>query len=244
MLKVKTFIILIIIYFISFISLKLNINLFYPFYLLKDFLFFPVLAVEEEIVLDNNLVNGINLEMKKELEELKEINNISSSLTDFKSIKALVIERNKMYWFNTITINKGKDDGIKEDMAVITGKGLLGKINKVGKNTSEVKLITTNDINSKISVMIKEGEDIVYGIMSGYDYLSNTLQVSSVNKQIDIKKDSLVYTSGMGGVFPSGILIGKVDSITTDKYEVSKIINIKPAVNVNDFRFVNILIRE
>ena len=188
MLKVKTFIILIVIYFISFISLKLNINLFYPFYLLKDFLFFPVLAVEEEIVLDEELTNGINKEMKKELDELKEINNISSSLTDFTSVKALVIERNRMYWFNTITINKGKSNGLKEDMAVITGKGLLGKINKVGTKTSEVKLITTNDINSKISVMIKEGEDIVYGIMSGYDYSNDNLQVSSVNKQIDIKK--------------------------------------------------------
>lgn len=244
MLKTKIFIIIIVIYLISFIAIKTNINLFYPYYLIKDFIFFPVLASKEDIKLDNLVLEGINIELKNELDELKEINNLSSTLTDFDSVSALIIERNKMYWFNTITINKGKKDGLKEDMAVISSKGLIGKINKVGNNTSEVKLITTSDINSKISVMIRSDNDIIYGIMSGYDKTNNYLEVISTNKITNIKENSLVYTSGMGGIFPSGILIGNVDSITTDKYEVSKIINVKPNSDFNNMKFVKVLIRK
>lgn len=244
MLKIKTFVILIIIYIISFIAIKTNINLFYPYYLIKDLIFYPVSAIEEEIVLSDDLVNGINLEMKKELDELKKINDLARTLTDFKPVTALVVERNRMYWFNTITINKGKSSGIDLDMAVISNNGLIGRVNKVSNNTSEIKLITTSDINSKISVVIKTGDDVVYGILSGYENDTNQLLVTSTNKQITIDINSLVYTSGMGGVFPSGILIGSVSGMEDDKYEVSKIIKVTPASNFNDFRFVNILIRK
>ena len=244
MLKIKTFVILIIIYLVSFLAIKTNLNIFYPYYLIKDIIFFPVKAIDNEVILDDSVKDGIKEERDKELEELLKLNDLSSTLTDFESVPALVIERNRMYWFNTITINKGSNEGIKEDMAVITGSGLIGRVNRVSKLTSEIKLITTNDINSKISVMIKNGDDTIYGIMSGYDASSNSLEVTGTNKVVDIKKDSLVYTSGMGGIFPSGILIGSVIETTPDKYDVSKIIKIKPASSFNDFKFVNVLIRK
>lgn len=244
MLKIKTFIIIIVVYIISFIAIRFDINLFYPFFLLKDLIYSPVMAIEDEVKLDESVVDGINMELKRELDELKELNDIKSTLTDFQTINALVIERNKMYWFNTITINKGKNSGIELDMAVISSNGLIGKVNKVSQTTSEIKLITTNDINSKLSVVIKTGEDMIYGIMSGYDDVNNCLQVVSTNKNIEVKEGSLVYTSGMGGVFPSGILIGKVNSIKSDKYDVSKVINVKPSSNFNNFKFVAVLKRE
>ena len=178
------------------------------------------------------------------MEELKDLNNIDSTLGEFSKVNAMIIERNKMYWFNTLTINKGKSSGIKEDMAVITGKGLLGRISKVGNNTSEVKLITTNDVNHKISVMIKTNDNLIYGILSGYEEEDNTLQIISTNKDKNIQKDDLVYTSGMGGIFPSGILIGKVMEVIPDKYEVSKVIKVTPSVNIQDIRFVSVLMRE
>ena len=241
--KVKTFIILIIVYLISFIAIKTNINLFYPYYLLKDIVYFPVKAIESDVKFDKDLENGLNEELKKEFEELKKLNDLSNTLVDFHKISSLIIERNKMYWFNTITINKGSTSGIKEDMAVVDCCGLIGKINKVGKSTSEVKLITTNDANHKISVMIKTGNDTIYGILSGYNVDNNTLQVTSVNKTIEIEKESKVYTSGMGGIFPSGILIGSVVNTISDKYDVSKIIEVTPSSDVNNTRFVNVLIR-
>ena len=244
MLKIKTFVIIIIIYLIAFISLKTNINLFYPFYLLKDLVFLPVDAIKTEVELSNQVYEGIVIEQAKEFEELKKINNLSSTLTEFDSVTSLVITRNKMYWFNTLTINSGSKDGIKEDMAVISSDGLVGRITKVSLKTSEVKLITTSDINHKISVMIKNNDDTIYGILSGYNKEKEYLEVTSINKINEIEKNSLVYTSGMGGIFPSGILIGSVEEIIEDKYNVSKVIYIKPSSNFNDLKFVKVLKRK
>lgn len=244
MLKIKTFIILIAIYVISFLAIKSDINIFYPYYLVKDIIFFPVKAIDNEVDLSSEVQDGIKIEQEMEREELLKLNDLSSSLSDFDIVHALVIERNRMYWFNTITLNKGSNKGIKEDMAVITGDGLIGKVTRVSKTTSEVKLLTTNDINNKISVMIKNGNDSIYGIMSGYDNDKNTLEVTGTNKVVEVLEGSLVYTSGMGGIFPSGILIGKVVGTENDKYDVSKIIKVEPSSNFNDFRFVNVLIRK
>ena len=244
MLKIKTFVVLVLIYLISFIAIRSNINIFYPYYLIKDIIFFPVSAVTNEESVSDTIKKGISQEEKKEFEELKKINDLSSTLTDFDSVTALVIERNRLYWFNTITINKGSSSGIKEDMAVISSNGLIGRISKVSKKTSEIKLITTSDINNKISVMIKTEGDTVYGIISSYNTNSNYLEVTGTNKLTDVKDDSLVYTSGMGGIFPSGILIGKVTGTISDKYDISKIIKVEPSSDFNDFRFVKVLIRK
>ena len=244
MLKVKTFIILIIIYLISFFAIKTNKNLFYPYYLLKDLIYFPVQAVSGEVEIDSEVEAGLIAELQREIQELKEINGLSSTLTEFDSVTALVLNRNRMYWFNTITINLGSDAGIEEDMAVISGEGLIGRVQKVSKTTSEIKLITTNDINSKISVTIQSAYDTIYGIMSGYDSQENLLEISSTNKDIENLEGSKVYTSGMGGIFPSGILIGEVFKIEEDKYDVSKTIKVTPASNFSNFRFVKVLIRK
>ncbi len=240
--KIKSFVALIIIYVLSIILLNNNINILYPYYLLKDLIFFPVNAIDNNIIESNEFKDGIELEKNKELEELKKLNNISSTLTDFDKVSACVIERNKMYWFNTITINKGKSSGIKENMAVVSGDGLIGRVIKVSSKTSEIKLITTNDINHKISVMIKKENDTIYGILSGYN--NNLLEITSINKDIDNLDNFNVYTSGMGGIFPSGIIIGKVKGIKKDKYDVSKIIEVEPSSNFNELRFVNVLIRK
>lgn len=244
MLKVKTFVIVIIIYIISFISVTTSINLFYPYYLLKDLIYMPVKATSSDLKLDNMVCEGITLEREKELEELKKINNLASTLTDFDSITSLVLNRNKMYWFNSLTINSGSDK-IQEGDAVISSSGLIGIINKVSKKTSEVKLITTSDINTKISVMIKTNNDTIYGIMNNYNKENNYLEVTTVNKIGDIDiKDSLVYTTGLGGILPSGILIGTVKEVVRDKYDVTNIIHVTLSSNINDLKYVKVLKRK
>ena len=98
---------------------------------------------------------NINSSLEKEIQELKDTLELNKTLTEYTPVNATILSRNKSYWFNTITIDKGSNSGIEKNMAVITKNGLIGKISKVSKTSSEVKLITSDDINFKVSVAIK-----------------------------------------------------------------------------------------
>ena len=93
-----------------------------------------------------------NIELRRQLEALKEELNIDYSLTDYEYLNASVISRNVGYWYNTITIDKGTYNGVDKDMVVINSKGLVGRVIRTTTFTSDVRLITTSDTNNKISI--------------------------------------------------------------------------------------------
>lgn len=244
MIKLRTLIIIIILYVISFISINYNINILYPYYLIKDLLLYPVNAIvnDKSIVLKDEFKDNRIRVLEEEVEKLKTISNISKSLVNYNYINATIIERNRNYWFNSLTINKGRKDGITLDMAVIDGNGLIGRISSVNEYTSIVKLITTNDVNNKISVLIR-GDEKIYGITKGYDYDNNLLKVI-IDEKKDIKEGMIVETTGMGGVFPSGILIGKTVKLIKDSDDVGNIVLVSLTSNIKDDSYVSVLQRE
>ena len=185
-----------------------------------------------------------NIELSREIEELKKEPNIDYVLTDYDYLNATVISRNIGYWYNTLTIDKGTNNGISEGMVVVNSTGLIGKIIKTTTFTAEIRLITTSDTNNKISVSISNGNGKINGLINRYDYENNFLEVEGISNTEEVKVGDYVYTSGLGGVFPSGILIGTVESITTDEYDLSKIINVKPSTDFNDINYVAILKRK
>ena len=185
-----------------------------------------------------------NIELRREIDELKKELNIDYVLTDYDYLNATVISRNIGYWYNTLTIDKGTNNGISEGMVVVNSTGLIGKIIKTTTFTSEVRLITTSDTNNKISVSISDGNGKINGLINRYDYENNFLEIEGISNTEEVKVGDYVYTSGLGGVFPSGILIGTVESITTDEYDLAKIINVKPSINSNDINYVSVLKRK
>ena len=104
------------------------------------------------------------------------------------------MSRNKDYWFNTINIDKGSKDGLKEDMAVITKNGLIGKLTKVYNHSSEVKLITSDDVNYKVSVSLRVNKRDFYAILNGYDPETGLLKVEGVDKSQKITKGTVIKT--------------------------------------------------
>ena len=184
---------------------------------------------------------NVNASLEKEIQELKETLELNKTLTEYTPINATILSRNKSYWFNTITIDKGKSSGIKKNMAVITKKGLVGKISKVSDNSSEVKLITSDDINFKISVAIKTNDIDNYAILNGYDKKTGCIKATGIDKTTEIKKDDIVLTSGLGDMFPGGIYIGTVEKVESDKYNLSKNIYVKTYQDFNDIHYVTIL---
>lgn len=240
MMRLRTFIILLIIYVISYLAITLKINLLYPYYFIKDIITYPVHAItkNENICLSSDLEMGINSSLNDEITNLKKLLNIKTVLSEFNYINATVIERNREYWFNTLKIDKGKKDGVKLDDAVISSDGLIGRISAISEYTSDIKLITTNDTNNKISVVIKDDSDI-YGITNGFD--GEYLKVIVNNKE-DLK--GMVYTTGMGGIFPSGILIGEVYKVSKAMDDVTTIVLVKLASNIEGERYVSVLQRK
>lgn len=184
---------------------------------------------------------NINESLEKEIEELKQTLELNKTLTEYDIENATILSRNKSYWFNTMTIDKGKKDGIKKDMAVITSSGLIGKISKVYTSSSEIKLITSDDVNYKISVSIKINGIDNYAILNGYNQEKNLLKVTGVSKTTDAKKGDIVTTSGLGELFPAGIYVGTVEEVKNDKYNLSKTVYIKTTQDFNNIHYVTIL---
>lgn len=198
-----------------------------------------------EISLDRiESIESENIELRRQLDKLKEELGIDYSLTDYEYLNATVISRNVGYWYNTITIDKGTYNGVEKDMVVINGKGLIGRIIRTTTFTSDVRLITTSETNNKISVKISNGDYNLYGLINSYDYSDNFLEVEGISNTKNVSIGDYVYTSGLGGVFPSGILIGQVSEITTDSYDLAKIIKVTPSPSFTDINYVSILKRK
>ncbi|MEE1371385.1 MAG: rod shape-determining protein MreC [Bacilli bacterium] len=185
-----------------------------------------------------------NVELRRQIDALKNELNIDYTLTDYEYLNATVTSRSVGYWYNTITINKGSYNGIKKDMVVINGKGLIGRVIKTSTFTSDVRLITTSETNNKISVHISNGDNNLYGLINNYDYSKNLLEVEGISNTKDVDIGDFVYTSGLGGIFPSGILIGSVSEITTDSYDLAKIIKVKPSADFSNINYVSVLKRK
>ena len=177
------------------------------------------------------------------MDNLKKSLEVNQVITDYKKINASVVNRNVGSWFNTVNINKGSKSGIKEGYAVITDKGLIGKIVSVSNFTSTVKLLSTDEAINKISVKIEVDDKSIYGLLS-YNKKNNTYLVEGISDSTEITNGAKVVTTGLTDAFPAGILIGEVKSVTKDRYELAKAVLVTPSVDFNDIDIVTVLDRD
>ena len=129
-------------------------------------------------------------------------------------------------------INKGKSSGFKENMAVITTEGLVGRLKKVNSYSSQVEMITSNVKASKISVTLQQGDEEIFGMVDHFDDKKNLLVISDIDNNVKVKVGTRVVTSGLGGQFPKGILIGKVKKVENDEYGLSQIAYVETSADL------------
>jgi len=164
-----------------------------------------------ELKVQNKQLKAINQtlqDLKGENEKLREALKYRQRST-FKLIPARIVTRNASTWWNTVMIDRGFDDGIEPDMAVITESGLVGKTTTVGKNIATVVLIS--DETCKVAVSVEGSRE--QGIAQGARTSSSAqpeLGLAFLSKTADLKPNMQVFSSGVGGVFPSGIQLGVV----------------------------------
>ncbi|MBF0774332.1 rod shape-determining protein MreC [Mammaliicoccus sciuri] len=190
----------------------------------------------DQIKADKARLEKENKALKKEL-DMKDI-------SQFNPISATVIGRSPDQWMNTVIIDKGKKSGMKENMAVITSEGLVGRIKKANQFSSQVELISTSVKTSKLSVDIQQDDENIFGMINRYDENKDLLVISDIDNKYSIKKGSKVVTNGLGDQLPKGILVGKVEKVENDEYGLSKVAYIKTSTNIKDLNHVYVAKRD
>lgn len=188
-----------------------------------------------------------NQELRKEIAELSSALEKTDSdfLMNFQSIQASVVAKSKDQWFKQITINKGTEDGVQPNMAVITGKGMIGKVQSSSPFTSTVLLLNGFDRTNRISVNvdIEENDVDASGFIVGYEEKNGQLILELNERNDKIKEGDVVFSSGMGGLFPKGLEIGKITEVRPDKYQLTQLAYVEPSANLDEIHHVIVIDR-
>ena len=149
-----------------------------------------------------------------ELERLRNLYELDTQYMQYNKVGARIIAKDTSSWFSVFRIDKGSADGIKEDMNVIAGGGLVGIVTDVGANYATVRSII--DDSSEVSAMAQQSGDtcIVSGDLKLYN--EGRLNLGYMEKEDDIKDGDMIVTSNISGKFLPGILIGYATDITVD----------------------------
>lgn len=188
----------------------------------------------EELTLENKKLQEQIAGLTAQLTQLRETSRENVRLRrllflqqkiPLRTQAALIIGKDCSNWTKTILINKGTAQGVKKDMPVIFGAGLVGKVAESSSTVSKIELII--DANVKIPVKILRTKE--EGIAFGNPHLrSNTCSIKYIR---DIKIGDTIVSSGLGKIYPRGFLIGEVIAIDETKNKLYKIAVVKPDIN-------------
>jgi len=167
---------------------------------------------------------------KNENERLKEMLGIKEDHPDYKMEAASVIGRDSASAFGKFTVNKGSLNGIELNAPVITDDGLVGIVTHVGPTYS----VVTTILDPEINIGIYNSRTRETGVVSGSVDLSDDgkTKLRLLPRDTALLRGDIIETSGIGGMFPSGILLGTVDSINAENSGVSMYAEIRPIVDV------------
>ena len=204
---------------------------------------------EENQQLKNEMYNyealeAYTLELEETVSSLEAVLETGTSLTDYETMTATTVMRNIDQWHDFIVVNKGVKNGVEEDMAILSREGfLIGKVVEVNEQSSKVKLIKNQDFGSKVSAIVT-GEENSIGTVEGYDYKTNELVMTQVSKDVEIVKGDKVITSGLGGVYPEGLLIGNVVRVEVSADGLTQTLYLQGEKNYDNLDYVILVNRK
>lgn len=178
---------------------------------------------------------------KLENDELRKLLNLKSNTSGFELEAAEIIARNPSNWYNTITISKGAADGIALNQPVVsTGNTLVGRISEVGTTWSRVTLLTDPEHSAGARVL-RSGED---NICEGDSNISDEAmcRLSFLSKNANIIVGDTIITSGLGGIYPKGLIIGKVQEVRQDIQGISQYAVVKPEADFKNIKVVFVIL--
>lgn len=178
-------------------------------------------------------------EAMAENERLRTLLGYRQMATQFDMVAARVIGRESATWSRMIVINRGRQDGVDVDMAVVTQSGLVGHVVEAGWNSSKVQLIL--DPRSSVGTLVQRAESRVAGIVQG-DLDNPTMpQMVNIPKNADVVEGDVIVTSGFGGLYPKGLVVGLISSLQNDEGGLLKIGIMEPAVDFQKLEDVMVI---
>lgn len=170
-------------------------------------------------------------EYANENKSLKAMLGIAEAHPDFEFAACMVVGNDQNGYSHTLTLNKGSADGLQKKDLVMTADGVVGYINELGMTWS--KVTTVLDSSCEIGAIVTRTQDI--GVLD-WDYTlseEGLLKLAYLDAGVVLTGGDAVETSGVGGVFPKGVLLGRVRELRTESHGISQYAVLEPAVDVD-----------
>jgi rod shape-determining protein MreC len=197
-------------------------------------------------------VHDQNLQFQQQIEQLQgELNQLRekaqasdrlAAILDFqtttpmKTIAAKVIGPNASLWYRALVLDKGTNDGVENEMGVITPAGVVGQVIKVASSTSLVLLLTDSNVAVTGLVQRTRDEGIIQGSAQGY------VRMKYIPPLSPVKAGDWIVTSGLTGGFPRGLLIGSVQQVQEGEGDLFQSALVQPIVDFTKLEEVLIVL--
>lgn len=193
---------------------------------------------------DRARLNTLEYENER-LQTLLNFTERQRQLNNYTFHVAQVVSYSTDPYNQTFRINLGSQDGITDNMAVATHEGLIGRTMRVSEFHAIVQLISnideqTNDTKA-IAATVEGKEHASYGIIEKYDADEEVLYMTKINQDDPLAVGDTIVTSGLGQVFPKGIVIGTVVERDVGEYGITHVAKVKPAAQLGHIREVFVI---
>jgi rod shape-determining protein MreC len=186
--------------------------------------------------------NSLNMtEIMAENVRLQSMLDYKIGVPQFDLVVAAVIGRDPGNWTSTIIINRGSADGVAKDMPVVTPQGLVGSVVSVYANTAKVHLLL--DPRSAVGALVQRPESRVAAIVEGNSGTPLAPRMVNIARDADVIKGDKIITSGFGGIYPKGLLIGEVVDIVNEEGGLLKYAVLNTAVDFDRLEEVSVIVR-
>jgi rod shape-determining protein MreC len=175
-------------------------------------------------------------ELRRENERLRRLLGFVEEAPQ-RPLAARVIAEDASSWFRTIIIDRGSEEGVVEGLPVVNAAGLIGRVVRSTAHSARVLLIT--DASSAVAVLVQDQR--IRGVCRGQ---GGALALDFALVQDEIQVGDGVVTSGLGGVFPKGLVVGYVRSVHREQFGLFQTVEVEPAVDFAHLEEVLVLLRE
>ena len=180
----------------------------------------------DQLTIDNTLLQQDRYELTK----LRQLYKLDAEYEDYEKIGARIIARDTGNWYSSFVINKGSEDGIQVDCNVMAGSGLVGRVIDVGPNYAKVVSIISDNINTSGMTLATGDNLIVTGnLQTMSDGVIEYSQLSDSDDKVAV--GDKIVTSNISDKYLQGILIGYINTISTDSNNLTKSGTLTPVVD-------------